>query len=109
MSSNKYINLPVHADDAILLIGVLEHAIAEGARNLTDAREGRATFDVSINDAQMCLLRLRAWVRQLHEGHPGANGPKAEVIGLSATPAKQPASSFHTLHLGIVVDTSEDE
>lgn len=84
---SKIINLPVHVEDALLLIGVLEHAISEGERNLEDQNAGRATFDMSTNDAKACLMRLRAWVETLRTGHPSPHGFDAVALGIRPVPA----------------------
>lgn len=67
--------LAIHTSDALLLIGVLEHAIAEGEQNLADWKAGRARFDGAPIDTERALVRMRAWVRVLREGGTAEGGP----------------------------------
>lgn len=82
MSKTKIINLPVHFEDALLLIGVLEHAINEGERNLETLRKDPTAFDVSVNDTFSMLMRMRSWVDVLQRGEPSDRGLRADALYL---------------------------
>ena len=103
----KTIRLDVHADDALLLIGVLDHAIAQGELNLADQRAGVAHFDCTVNDTRAALRRLKGWRDALVAAHPGEHGVKPDTTAGSIALTRRERDAVRTA-LADVLDMITD-